>query len=199
MLPSMKHALLWVGLLPACVHRDYLYRHAVSGHVLAPDGTGVVATVTRVEQPGATAVYGLPELYQRTTTADGAFRFEYSGLGGRPEPRMTWYLAAAAQGYETGTRAVELAWSDEEPVGYVLLDVVIELGPSAAATMSEASIGTATMEPDGTLVLQLRAEGPGAMGDALLRYPPSDPRYAEILQHLGGMTPGEEKPVAPFR
>jgi hypothetical protein len=60
------------------------------------------------------------------------------------------------------------------------------------------TIGVATMEKDGTIVLQLRATGPGVMGDALLKYPPSDKDYKKILDHLGGLKPGESKPVPPF-
>ncbi len=55
------------------------------------------------------------------------------------------------------------------------------------------------MAADGTISLQLRAEGPGgAVGDALLVYPPSHPQYREILAHLGGLSPGESKPVPPW-
>jgi hypothetical protein len=61
------------------------------------------------------------------------------------------------------------------------------------------SIGSATMLADGTLQLQLRAEGEGGLvGDALLSYPPSHENYQMILNHLGGMTPGRSKPVPPF-
>jgi hypothetical protein len=66
--------------------------------------------------------------------------------------------------------------------------------------VSEAeSIGSATMKEDGTIVLMLRAEGPGGMtGDALITYKPDDPKYQETLEHLGGLKPGEEKPVPPW-
>ena len=61
------------------------------------------------------------------------------------------------------------------------------------------SIGVATMKPDGVLVLQLRAEGPGgAIGDARITYSPGDPNYQKVLSHLGGLKPGESKPVPPF-
>lgn len=61
------------------------------------------------------------------------------------------------------------------------------------------SIGSATMKEDGTIVLMLRAEGPGGMiGDALVTYTPDDPKYQETLDHLGGLKPGEEKPVPPW-
>lgn len=60
------------------------------------------------------------------------------------------------------------------------------------------SIGSARMEADGTIVLQLRAEGGGAIGDALLRYPPDHAQYASIKDHVGPIEPGQERPVAPF-
>jgi hypothetical protein len=60
-------------------------------------------------------------------------------------------------------------------------------------------IGTARMLPDGTLVLDLRAEdGQGAVGIAQRRYAPDDPAYKEVLDHLGGLVPGETKLVAPW-
>jgi hypothetical protein len=65
--------------------------------------------------------------------------------------------------------------------------------------VADESIGSATMEADGTIVLQLRAESAGGpTGDGLLRYPPAHPRYQEILRHLGGLKPGEVKAVPPW-
>jgi hypothetical protein len=67
---------------------------------------------------------------------------------------------------------------------------------NAEAAEQRGSIGQATMQPDGTIVLRLRAEGPGGMrGDGLFRYPPDHPQYRSVLHHLGGMRPGENKPV----
>jgi hypothetical protein len=64
---------------------------------------------------------------------------------------------------------------------------------------SDESIGVATMDRDGTIVLQLRAEGPaGLVGDAQLRYPPSHEQYSEVLTHLGGLEPGASKRVPPW-
>jgi hypothetical protein len=59
-------------------------------------------------------------------------------------------------------------------------------------------IGVATMEADGTIVLQLRAVEGGAVGEALFRYPKDHPEYAAVLKHLGGMRPGQSKPVPPW-
>lgn len=61
-----------------------------------------------------------------------------------------------------------------------------------------SSIGTATMLADGTILLQLRAEGRGSIGDALLRYPPSDVRYQAVRDHLPELRPGATVPVTPF-
>ena len=67
-------------------------------------------------------------------------------------------------------------------------------------TKPPASIGSATMQDDGTIVLQLRAEGEhGEIGDAQLFYPPSHAQYDSVLKHLGGLKPGETKPVAPWQ
>jgi hypothetical protein len=62
------------------------------------------------------------------------------------------------------------------------------------------SIGVATMLADGTIQLQLRAEGEGGMvGEALLSYPPTHAKYQYILDHLKPLQPGDSKPVPPFR
>jgi hypothetical protein len=70
--------------------------------------------------------------------------------------------------------------------------------PATPTTAQPASIGSAYMKDDGTIQLMLRAEGDGAIGDAMFLYPPDHPEYAEILAHLGGLKPGESKPVPPW-
>jgi hypothetical protein len=57
----------------------------------------------------------------------------------------------------------------------------------------ESPIGTATMTEDGTITLDLRA---GAHGR--LVYRKGDKGYAEVLNHLGGLKPGESKLVRPW-
>ena len=77
-----------------------------------------------------------------------------------------------------------------------------ETGAPAAGCVeptNENSIGSATMEADGTIVLMLRAEGEGGLiGDAMFSYPPGDPHYQETLDHLCGLEPGQSKPVPPW-
>lgn len=73
----------------------------------------------------------------------------------------------------------------------------IEKRPGPAAG---ASIGSATMKADGTLVLQLRAEDPasGAVGQGFFSYAPDDPKYARTLAHIGGLKPCQETSVPPW-
>lgn len=66
------------------------------------------------------------------------------------------------------------------------------------ATTDTESIGSATMKPDGTLVLQLRAQTGETVGHGYFTYAPDDPRYADMLKHLGGLKPGESKPFPPW-
>jgi hypothetical protein len=66
-------------------------------------------------------------------------------------------------------------------------------------TTPEDSIGVATMEADGTIVLTLRASTPGGIrGETQLRYPRDHEEYDAVLKHLGGLRPGESKPVPPW-
>jgi hypothetical protein len=56
------------------------------------------------------------------------------------------------------------------------------------------SIGTALMSADGTITLTIST--PGQQGAAA--YHRGDPQYARILSHVGGLHPGQKKPVPPF-
>ncbi len=70
---------------------------------------------------------------------------------------------------------------------------------TGGAVKNNASIGMATMKPDGTIVLQLRAEGPsGTVGDAQFEYKPGSKDYAMVMSHIGGITAGESKSVPPW-
>ena len=63
----------------------------------------------------------------------------------------------------------------------------------------QRSIGQASMLADGTIILRLRAEGPGTIGDAMFTYKPGDKDYQSTLHHVGGLQPGENKPVPPWK
>lgn len=63
---------------------------------------------------------------------------------------------------------------------------------------STRPIGSARMLADRTIVLTLRAETGGVIGDAQFIYKTSDPQYEAISKHIGRMRPGTEKIVLPF-
>ena len=78
-------------------------------------------------------------------------------------------------------------------------DVRTAPGARFAGTTGAGPVGVATREPDGSLVLILRAGGlGGAVGDAQIRYAPSDPAYPGIARHLGPSPLGGSVPVRPF-
>jgi hypothetical protein len=99
-------------------------------------------------------------------------------------------------------------------VGVVMLCLVSCRGstqPRQVATISAAgeagraspalpqAIGVAEMKADRTIVLMLRASrSEGGGGEAMFVYPPGHPRYSSVLEHLGGLQPGESKPVPPW-
>ncbi len=60
------------------------------------------------------------------------------------------------------------------------------------------SIGTAEMSNDGTITLHLRSLWPDPIAEGELTYAPDDPQYEDIKQHLGGIVPGQLKPVKPW-
>ena len=103
----------------------------------------------------------------------------------------------------TGALVIPLQFEEAESfdkgTARVKLDGKWKRIDSKGGTVEEPSIGVATMEADGTIVLQLRAEGPGGIrGDAVVRYPVGHPQYQEIIRHLGGLTKGQTKPVPPW-
>ncbi len=78
--------------------------------------------------------------------------------------------------------------------------VLLGAAPAAAASLQSdcrgpGSIGTASMAPDGTITLNIRASG---AFDGALAYKKGDPNYARMLSHIGGLAPGEKKPLPPF-
>ena len=56
-------------------------------------------------------------------------------------------------------------------------------------------IGMASMSDDGTVTLRLTMTSDGKPADAIIIYKVGDPRYDEVLRHLGGLKPGQTKPV----
>ena len=79
------------------------------------------------------------------------------------------------------------------------LALLLIAAPASAQMQSDCrapgNIGTAVMSADGTITLNLRSPD-GAEG--VLAYHKGDPDYARVLSHIGGIEPGEHKPVPAF-
>jgi hypothetical protein len=65
----------------------------------------------------------------------------------------------------------------------------------AQSTPRVQFIGMASMSDDGTVTLRLTKTSDGKPADAIIIYKAEDPRYNEVLRHLGGLKPGQIKPV----
>lgn len=60
------------------------------------------------------------------------------------------------------------------------------------------SVGSAKMREDGTIALRLHTLWPQPFAESLHVYAPNDPQYGFIKRHLGGISPGQTKPVPPL-
>jgi hypothetical protein len=56
-------------------------------------------------------------------------------------------------------------------------------------------IGDAKMLEDGTIIINLRRTADGINVSGIIKYPINNRDYKEVLDHLGGMRPGETKLV----
>jgi hypothetical protein len=83
--------------------------------------------------------------------------------------------------------------------GWCAALLLLAAAPAMAQVQSDCRgqgiIGTAVMGEDGTITLNIRSTS-GAM--TVLAYKKDDPQYRRIYSHLGGIRPGEHKPVPAF-
>jgi hypothetical protein len=59
--------------------------------------------------------------------------------------------------------------------------------------------GTATMNPDESLILRLNRTADGKPVDTSQTYIPGDRAYDSVKRHLRGITPGQTRPVTPWK
>ncbi len=60
-------------------------------------------------------------------------------------------------------------------------------------------LGIAEMRPDRTIVLTMYIDGTGRDAYQVVEYKPTDKYYELVMKHVGGLKPGEQKPVRPWR
>jgi hypothetical protein len=85
-------------------------------------------------------------------------------------------------------------------LGHIAISFVLLLFSGTACTQNRKvdaappeSIGVARMAVDGTVTLEMFRPGHG-----ILTYRKSDKDYKDVIQRLGGIRPGEVKPVLPW-
>ena len=66
------------------------------------------------------------------------------------------------------------------------------------APRDEKSIGVATMLASGTILVGVPGPEPGSRARAVLMVEPGDSNYQSIIDHVGGLKPGETKPIPPW-
>src|SRR3569832_2995132 len=70
-----------------------------------------------------------------------------------------------------------------------------EAGESPSAAQS---IGMARMHADGTILIGVSTGGSGDRAQAVMQLKPGDTQYQPVLDHIGGLKPGETKPIPPW-
>lgn len=73
-----------------------------------------------------------------------------------------------------------------------------DVQPSSGARLSMPYTGTARMESDGTIILQLTATADGKPYDSTQTYKTFDRAYDSIKRHTG-LTPGMTRPLRPWK
>ena len=84
-----------------------------------------------------------------------------------------------------------------------LLAATILLAGCAHSQQPEDSsgfFGVATLSADGNICLQLRSEERGLpVAESYQCFKPDDPEYGDVRKHIGPITVGEAKRIAPFK
>ena len=81
---------------------------------------------------------------------------------------------------------------------FLAFGLMLLAGPALSQPAMPSSIGVASMAEDRVITLRLRAEDHGMVGEGSLTYRPGDAQYEDVIRHLGGLKPGESKPVPPW-
>ncbi len=83
-------------------------------------------------------------------------------------------------------------------IAIVLAALLWTTAGNAQSGLTPQIIGMASMSTDGTVTVHLTRTGDGQYANATFIYKLNDAKYDEILNHVGGLKPGETKPVTPW-
>lgn len=83
----------------------------------------------------------------------------------------------------------------------ILATIMLCVASAAMADDARPSMpysGTARMESDGTIILQLTATADGKPYDSILTYKTTDRGYDSVKRHTG-LSPGDIRPLRPWK
>ncbi len=72
------------------------------------------------------------------------------------------------------------------------------VGLAAENPAPAPSVGVATMLENGTILIGVRGPAPDSPLQAVLMIEPGDTNYQQIIDHVGGLKPGETKSIPPW-
>src|SRR5258706_12497921 len=82
---------------------------------------------------------------------------------------------------------------------FVAMFLAISVDVLAAEKPDPApSVGVATMLENGTILIGIRGPAPDGPLQAVLMVEPGDTNYQQIIDHIGGLRPGETKSIPPW-
>jgi|GEM_PF-2097826 len=70
--------------------------------------------------------------------------------------------------------------------------------PRAQNPAESNSIGVARMQADGSIMIGVPGPGSSGRAEAVLVLMPGDTQYQALVDHVGGLMPGETKPIPPW-
>ncbi len=110
-------------------------------------------------------------------------------------PPIRWFIVSLSTLVVSSvacTSSPALAPSTPITATVVVPTAEVATPPATPPKPERAAVGSATMSADGTIVMDMFSP------HARLTYTKGDARYTEVLQHVGGLKPGESKAVPPW-
>ncbi|MFN7987855.1 MAG: hypothetical protein U0529_10305 [Thermoanaerobaculia bacterium] len=174
------------------------------------DGHGSASLAVHVACHAVDARCGNPSSspeFRAARSADREALPEYARQPGTAGLDESWAESAALRASGPAEMASALPhldayWSERE-AGPESADLekrrVVAAEVRTTRIWRRSSIGVASLDDGGAIVLDLRAsDGRGILGDGRVVVPAGDPRFRGLLDQLGGLEPGETKPVPPW-
>jgi len=84
------------------------------------------------------------------------------------------------------------------PVAVIVPLALAGTAMAAESPAAASSIGVAAMLQNGTILVGVRGPDPDSSLQGVLMVEPGDSTYQQLIDHVGGLKPGETKPIPPW-